>query len=102
MNEAWLAMLIYRSTDIPGLNKSPAEILNGRRYRTGLPVIDVRSKELEIEIEKLAENRSKMAITDNGRKELPKLPVGTEIMYEGVNSTQMQTKINDLSGVKAP
>ena len=53
-NEAWLAMLIYRSTDILDLNKSPAEILNGRRYRTGLPVIDVCSKESEIEIEKLA------------------------------------------------
>ena len=43
-NEAWLAMLIYRSTDIPGLNKSLAEILSGRKYGTGLPVIDVRSK----------------------------------------------------------
>ena len=81
-NEAWLTMLIYRSTDIPGLNKCPAGILNGRRYRTGLPVIDVRSKESEIEIEKLAENRSKMAITGSDRKELPKLPVGTEVMYE--------------------
>ena len=29
---AWLAMLIYRATDIPGVNKSPSEILNGRRY----------------------------------------------------------------------
>ena len=26
---AWLAMLIFRSTDIPGVNKSPSEILNG-------------------------------------------------------------------------
>ena len=25
-DEAWLAMLIFRSTDIPGLNKSPGEI----------------------------------------------------------------------------
>ena len=81
-NEAWLAMLIYRSTDIPGLNKSPAEILSGRKYRTGLPVIDVRSKETESEIEKLSANRSKMATTSSDRKELPKLPVGTEIMYE--------------------
>ena len=81
-NEAWLAMLIYRSTDIPGLNKSPAEILSGRKYRTGLPVIDMRSKETESEIEKLAENRSKMAITSSDRKELPKLPVGTAIMYK--------------------
>ena len=25
---AWMAMLIYRATDIPGVNKSPSEILN--------------------------------------------------------------------------
>ena len=81
-DEAWLAMLIYRSTNIPGLNKSPGEILNGRKYRTGLPVVDIRSRDSEIEIETFAENRSKMAITGSGRKELPKLPVGTEIMYE--------------------
>ena len=58
-DEAWLVMLIYRSTDIPGLNKSPGEILNGRKYRTGLPVVDIRSKDSEAEIEKLVENRSK-------------------------------------------
>ena len=34
---AWLAMLIYRATDIPGINKSPSELLNGRKYRTNLP-----------------------------------------------------------------
>ena len=28
--DAWLAMLIFRATDIPGVNKSPSEILNGR------------------------------------------------------------------------
>ena len=56
-DKAWLAMLIFRSTDIPGLNKSPGEILNGRKYRTGLPVVDIRSKDSEAEIEKLAENR---------------------------------------------
>ena len=81
-DEAWLAMLIFRSTNIPGLNKSPGEILNGRKYRTGLPVIDVHTKDSEIEIEKLVENRSKMITGSNGRKELPKLPVGMEIMYE--------------------
>ena len=42
---AWLAMLIYRATDIPGVNKSPSEILNGRRYRTNLPIVDFCKKE---------------------------------------------------------
>ena len=80
-DEAWLAMLIFRATNIPGLNKSPGEILNSRKYRTGLPVIDVCKKETEREIEKLSENRAKLAISSKG-KELPKIPVGAEILYE--------------------
>ena len=28
-DNAWLAMLIFRATDIPGINKSPSKILNG-------------------------------------------------------------------------
>ena len=50
-DEAWLAMLIFRATDIPGLHKSPGEILNGRKYRTGLLMIDVHQKDTEREIE---------------------------------------------------
>ena len=79
--ETWLAMLIFRATDIFGLNKSPGEILNGRKYRTGLPVIDVHKKDTEREIEKLSENRSKLTSRSKG-KELPKFPVGAEILYE--------------------
>ena len=78
-DEAWLAMLIFRATDIPGLHKSAGEILNGRKYRTGLPVIDVYQKETEREIEKLSENRSKLV---SKVKELAMLPVGTEVLYE--------------------
>ena len=78
-DEAWLAMLIFRATDIPGLHKSPGEILNGRKYRTGLPMIDVHQKETKREIEKLSENRLKLV---SKGKELPKLPVGTEVLYE--------------------
>ena len=80
-DEAWLAMLIFRATNIPGLNKSPGKIFNGRKHRTGLPVIDVHKKDTEGEIEKLLENRSKLSSSSKG-KELPKLPVGAEILYE--------------------
>ena len=31
-DDAWLTMLIFRATDIPGINKSPGKILNGRKY----------------------------------------------------------------------
>ena len=56
-----------------GINKSPGEILNGRKYRTGLPMIDVHRKSTEDEIEKLSEKHSKMACSNNG-KEFAKLP----------------------------
>ena len=42
-------------------------------------MIDGHKKETEREIEKLSENRSKLV---NKGKELPKLPVGTEVLYE--------------------
>ena len=72
-------MLIFRATDIPGVNKSPSEILNGRKFRTGLPMIDIHRKSTEDEIEKLSEKCLKM--TSSG-KELAKLPVGTKVLYE--------------------
>ena len=48
----WLAMLIYRSTDIPGVNKSPSKLLNNHKYRTNLPIIDKHGKSSEEELEK--------------------------------------------------
>ena len=78
-DDAWLTMLIFRATDIPGINESPGEILNGRKYQTGLPVIDVNDKSTEEEIEKLSEKCLNRTV--NG-KELAKLPVGTKVLYE--------------------
>ena len=72
-------MLIFRSTDIPGVNKSPSKILNGHKYRTNLPMIDVHHKSSESEIESLAEKRMSKPSTGH---ELSKLPVGTPILYD--------------------
>ena len=73
-------MLIFRATDVLSINnKSSGEILNGRKYWPGLPMIDVHDKFTEEQIEKLSEKRLKM--TANG-KELAKLPVGTKVLYE--------------------
>ena len=41
-------------------------------------MIDVHQKETEREIEKLSENRLKLV---SKGKELPRLPVGTEVLY---------------------
>ena len=95
-DDAWLAMLIFRATDIPGVNKSPSEILNGRKYRTGLPMIDIHKKSTEDEIEKLSEKCLKM--TNNG-KESPRLPIGTKVLYEQ-NPNLDKTK--KLKWCKAP
>ena len=51
--DAWLAMLIYKATVIPGILKSPSEMLSGRKFRTNLPMVDVQNKENEDEIERL-------------------------------------------------
>ena len=37
---AWLAMLIFKATMIPEVQKSPSELLNSHKYRTNLPMID--------------------------------------------------------------
>ena len=78
-DNAWLAMLIYRATDIPGINKSPSELLNGRKYRTNLLVIDLHKKETEQEVEKLWESMRQIG---PNLQELPPLPVGNRVLYE--------------------
>ena len=37
---AWLAMLIFKATMIPEIQKSPSELLSSCKYRTNLPMID--------------------------------------------------------------
>ena len=38
---AWLAMLIFKATYIPSVNKNPAKLLNSKKYRTNLPSINL-------------------------------------------------------------
>ena len=78
---AWLVMLIFKATDIPGNNKSPSEILNSRKYKTNLPTIDISQKSNESEIDKLVERRFSKSKSGTG-KELSKIPVGRPILYE--------------------
>ena len=78
---AWLAILIFKATDIPGINNSPSELLDTRKYRTNLPSIDSSHvmKQNEPEIETLLDKHLCKSTTG---KELPKLDVGTPILYE--------------------
>ena len=76
-DNAWLAILILKATDIPGINKSCGELLKTRKYRTNLPSIDINQKSNEIEIKKLADRQLS---TPKSGKELPKIPVGMPIL----------------------
>ena len=87
---AWLALLIFQATDIPGINKSLSEIFNGHKYRTNLPKIVAYQKSNETEIEKMKEKQLNLPQTG---KELAKIPVGTKVLYE---------KNPDTSKVKHP
>lgn len=76
---AWLALLIFRSTDIPGINKSPSEILNSRKFRTNIAMVDAHQKSYESEIEKLVDRW--LNVPQNG-KVLVKITVSTKVPYE--------------------
>ena len=41
---AWLAILIFRSTDIWGINKSPSKILSVCKFRTNIPMLNVKNQ----------------------------------------------------------
>ena len=94
---AWLVMLIFKATDIPGINKSPSELLNSRKYRTNLPTIDLSQKSNGSEIDKLVErqfSKSKLGIG----KELSKIPV---VHPYYMRKTPIQAKLSVLIGAKA-
>ena len=57
-NNMWFAMLIFRAMLIPDINKSAVELLNARKFRTNLPMIDfAECKMNEPAVEKLIQNR---------------------------------------------
>ena len=78
-SNAWLAMLIYRATDILRINKSPSEILCGCKFRSNLPMVDIHRKDAEAQIEKLSEKHEGLPSVG---KELPAIPIGSRILYE--------------------
>ena len=76
---AWLGMLIFKATMIPEVQKSPSELLNAPKYRTNLPMIDFTQFRNYEPIEKLIQKCEVKAKTG---KELPKLDIGTPVLYD--------------------
>ena len=76
---AWLTMLIFKATMIIEVQKSPSELLNSHKYRINLPMIDFTQLRKDEPIEKLIQ---KCEVKAKAGKELPKLDVGTPVLYE--------------------
>ena len=64
---------------IPEVQKSPSELLNLCRYRTNLPMMDFNQLRNDEPIEKLIQ---KCEVKAKDGKELPKLDVGTPVLYD--------------------
>ena len=77
----WLAMLIFKATMIPEVQKSPSELLNSHKYRTNLPMIDFSQSKHDEPVEKLIQKCELKAKIASG-KELPKLDVGTPVLHD--------------------
>ena len=95
----WLAMLIFKATMIPEIQKSPAELLNSHKYRTNLPKIDSSQSRNDEPVEKLIHKHELKAQSASG-EELPKLDIGTPVHY--MIKIQIVLRSKDLNGIKEP
>ena len=81
-------ILIFKATFIPDIQKSPAELLNNRKYRTNWPMIDFSQSHNNEPVEKLIQKHESK--TETG-KELLKLDVGTPVLYDkNLDSTKVK------------
>ena len=90
---AWLAMLIFKAMWIPGIHKSPAELLNFRKYHTNLPMIDLNQKVHEPELKNLVDKHQNATSTG---KELPKLDFGQKYYMRNILMLQKSSILNGL------
>jgi len=78
------ALLLLRSTPITGLRSSPAELLQGRRFKSFLPRIEM-SRENDDQIQSLQskqENMKKYHDLKHGAKEPKEFYIGQQIMVQ--------------------
>ena len=77
-NDTWLALLILKLTPISGIDRSPAELLCNRKFRTNIPLIKHAST-LADQARLRNKNPSKY---QTGSKELVPLNLGSHVLYE--------------------
>ena len=73
-NELWLALLIFKSTPITGIDKSPSELLCNRKFQTNLPLIQHAS-------ELASKSKLKTSMHNTGKDLLP-ISIGSRIVYD--------------------
>ena len=74
----WLAMLILKSTPMNGIDKSPAELLCNRHFRTNIPMIQ-HASDLLHKARLWNEDSTKY---QTGSKELVPLSLGSHVLYD--------------------
>jgi hypothetical protein len=84
-----LALLTYRSTPIPELGASPAELAFGRRLRTTLPAMPSTLVPRTVKHDKVRERDQRMKLRQranynkhHGVRSLPDLPPGTPVVIK--------------------
>ena len=77
-NDTWLAPLILKSTPITGIDRSPAELLCNRHFRTNIPMIQHASN-LSSQAKFCNEDPTKY---QTGSKELVPLNLGSHVLYD--------------------
>ena len=77
-NDTWLALLILKATPITGIDRSPAELLCNRNFRTNIPMIQHASS-LSDHAKLRSENSTKY---QTGSKALVPLTLGSHILYD--------------------
>ena len=76
-NDTWLALLILKSMPINGINRSPAEFLYNRRFRTNLPITKYAS-----DLSDQTKLRGDPTKYQTGSKALVLLNLGSRILYD--------------------
>ena len=77
-NDTWLAMLILKSTPMNGIDRSPAELLCNRCFRTNIPMIQ-HASDLLCKAKLRNEDPTRY---QTGSKELVPLNLGFHVMYD--------------------
>ena len=75
--DVWLALLIFKSTSITGINKSPSELLCSHKFKTNLPMIQQASH-----LAHHAKLKSLETNVDSKGKDLLPIPIGSHIIYD--------------------